>query len=71
MPMFLGNISTTVSYGIILLQQACSIPAVFVAGRLVETRFGRKYTTIVSFIIGGLCCFLFYIEPNVISVYDI
>ena len=68
MPQFLGNLSTTESYGIILLQQACSIPGVLTGSCLVETRFGRKITIAMSFLLAGVCCFVFYIEANIISV---
>ena len=68
MPVFLGHISTTQSYGIILLQQACGVPGVIISTWLVETRLGRKYTIVGSFSVAGICCCLFCIEPNVISV---
>jgi sugar phosphate permease len=68
MPVFLKSLSTTTAYAIILLQQACSVPGVMLGSWLVETRFGRRYTILFSFMLAAVCCFLFYIEANIISV---
>ena len=68
MPQFLEDLSTTESYGIILLQQICGMPGILAGSWLVETWFGRKWTIAVSFLLAGVCCFVFYIEANIISV---
>jgi len=68
MPEFLGNLSTPMAYGIILIQQACGVPGVLLGSWMVETRFGRRYTILFPFVLAGLCCFLFYVEANLISV---
>lgn len=71
MPILLGNISQSTAYGIIILQQACGIPGVFIGSWLVDTRFGRKFTITLSFALASLCCFFFYIGKNIILVRNI
>jgi MFS transporter, putative metabolite:H+ symporter len=68
MPLFLKDLTLVESYGTILLQQACSMPGIFLGSRLVETRLGRRYTIFFGLLSSTLCCFLFYIENNIISV---
>jgi hypothetical protein len=71
MPVFLDDLSTVESYGIILLQQACGVPGVIFGTLLVETRLGRKLTVVFSFVLAGLCAFLFYISSHPASVFYI
>lgn len=71
MPEFLGDLSTSMAYGIILIQQACGVPGVLLGSFMVETKFGRRYTILFPFLIAGVCCFIFYIEANVVSVIPI
>ena len=68
MPELLGNLSTVTAYGIILMQHIISVPGVFIGSWMVETRFGRRHTILFSFVLAGICCFLFYLEANLISV---
>ena len=71
MPELLGDLSTSESYMIILIQQLCGAPGIFLGTKLVETRLGRKYTMSVLFGISGLCCVIFYISQNIYSVKNI
>lgn len=71
MPELVKNLSLIKTYGVILSQHVVSIPGVFIGSWLVDTRFGRRYTILLSFVLAGLCCFFFYIESNIISVLSI
>ena len=68
MPEFLGDLSTSTAYGIILIQQASGVPGVILGSWMVETKLGRRYTILIPFMLAAVCCFMFYIEANVISV---
>ena len=68
MPAFLKDLDIVTAYSIILLQQTLGVPGTLVGSWLVETRLGRKFTITFSFALAGVCCFLFYIEANIISV---
>ena len=68
MPAFLSKLDIVTAYSIILLQQTLGVPGTLVGSWLVETRLGRKFTITFSFALAGVCCFLFYIEANIISV---
>jgi hypothetical protein len=59
MPEFLGEFSTSTAYLIILIQQSCGIPGVILGTYLVETRCGRKYTTLIFFVMTGLLILVF------------
>ncbi|OMJ76984.1 hypothetical protein SteCoe_23532 [Stentor coeruleus] len=59
MPEFLKEFSTSTSYFIIVIQQSAGIPAVVLGTYLVETRCGRKYTTLIFFILSGLSILVF------------
>lgn len=65
MPIFLDRVGGKVSgniqlYYTLIIQQAAGIPGIGLSSYLVETRLGRKWTISISFILQGLCTFLFY-----------
>ena len=68
MPEFFKGFSTSEDYLIILIQQLSSIPGVILGSRLVETKLGRKYTSIFAFIHSAICCYLFYVDNSPINV---
>lgn len=68
MPQFLGELSSSEAYGIMLIQQVCGVPGVLLGSWMVETRFGRRYTILISFLLASICCFLLYTKASLISV---
>ena len=71
MPEFLNEFPTSEAYLMIVTQQICTIPGVLLGAFLIETILGRKYTTIISYILGGIFCYLFYFDNNPIYVRNI
>jgi MFS-type transporter involved in bile tolerance (Atg22 family) len=68
MPQFLDKLDKTQNYAIIFIARVLGIPGSFLGGKLVQTNLGRKYTTILGFVLGGICNFLFYFVEDVIYV---
>lgn len=69
MPYFLNNIPNKVTddasiYGTIILQISLGSTGTFVASKLVDTRFGRKWTVIIAYICCGVFTFLFLLAFN-------
>jgi hypothetical protein len=68
MPEFLSKLTILQAYGVILLQQVCSVPGIILGSYLVETWLGRRYTISVSFVLASGCCVLFYFQTSFVSV---
>ena len=69
MPYFLSNIPNKVTddahiYGTILLQITLGSTGTFASSKLVDTRFGRKWTMIISYLCCGVFSFLFIIANS-------
>lgn len=71
MPTLLSESASTgpaVTYGMIVMQQACGIPGVILAAWLINTRFGRKWTSVIPFLLSGLVTFIFFLSQAAATV---
>ena len=68
MPEFLTGLSTSDKYAVILIQQSCQIPGNLIGTRLVQTKFGRKYTVITGVVLCGGFNLLFIIFDELVAV---
>ena len=62
------QLGPTETYGMIALQQICGIPGVFLAAWLINTKFGRKWTTAIPFFLSGLVTLIFLLPQTAASV---
>lgn len=71
MPTLLSESASTgpaETYGMIVMQQACGIPGVLLAAWLINTKFGRKWTTAIPFFLSGLVTLIFFFSQSLSTV---
>ena len=71
MPTLLSESASTgpaETYRIIVMQQACGIPGVLLAAWLINTKFGRRWTTAIPFFLSGLVTLIFFFSQSMATV---
>ena len=66
--LLLKGLSKTDHYIVIFVQQFGGILGAIVSAKLVDTFLGRKYTTIMAFLFGGLLLWSFSISSSIFFV---
>lgn len=62
LPLFLPIKTQVEIYAIILIQQVCGVPGMFIASRLIDTQLGRRWTTAIGYLLSAICIcpFIYY-----------